>query len=94
MTFRAAVVEYGRIGSTIDDEHQNKPQFRYPWAHAPAYIEAKGVELVAASDLRPAQLENFKQRWGVTALFTYFMEMVRQDLILSAGPRPYPIEPM
>ena len=79
MTFRAAVVEYGRIGSTIDDEHQNKPQFRYPWAHAPAYIEAKGVELVAASDLRPAQLENFKQRWGVTALYTDFMEMVKQE---------------
>ena len=79
MTFRAAVVGCGRIGSTIDDEHQNRPQFRYPWAHAPAYIEAKGVELVAASDLRPAQLENFKHRWGVTALYTDFMEMVRQE---------------
>jgi len=62
MTFRAAVVGYGRIGSTIDDEHQNKPQFRYPGAHTPAYIEAKGVELVAASDLRPAQLEDFKPK--------------------------------
>ena len=79
MTFRAAVVGCGRIGSTIDDEHQNKPQFRYPWAHAPAYIEAKGVELVAASDLRPAQLDDFKHRWGVTALYTDFMEMVRQE---------------
>ena len=45
MTFRAAVVGCGRIGSTTDDEHQNKPQFRYPWAHAPAYIEAKGVDV-------------------------------------------------
>ena len=79
MTFRAAVVGCGRIGSTIDDEHQNKPQFRYPWAHAPAYIEAKGVELVAASDLRPAQLDDFKHRWGVTALYTDFMEMVKQE---------------
>ena len=79
MTFRAAVVGCGRIGSTIDDEHQNKPQFRYPWAHAPAYIEAKGVELVAASDLRPAQLDDFKHRWGVTALYTDFMKMVKQE---------------
>ena len=86
MTFRAAVVGCGRIGSTTDDEHQNKPKFRYPWAHAPAYIEAKGVELVAASDLRPAQLDDFKHRWGVTALYTDFMEMVKQEnnLILSA----------
>ena len=36
MAFRAAVVGCGRIGSTIDDEHRNRPQFRYPWAHAPA----------------------------------------------------------
>ena len=28
----------------------------------PAYIEAKGVELVTASDLRPAQLEEFKPK--------------------------------
>ncbi len=79
MAFRAAVVGCGRIGSTIDDEHRSRPQFRYPWAHAPAYIEADGVELVAASDLRPAQLEDFKERWGVTALYTDFMEMVNQE---------------
>ena len=79
MAFRAAVVGCGRIGSTIDDEHRNRPQFRYPWAHAPAYIEADGVELVAASDLRSAQLEDFKERWGVTALYTDFMEMVDQE---------------
>ena len=28
----------------------------------PAYIEAKRVKLVAASDLRPAQLEDFKPK--------------------------------
>jgi len=30
MTFRAAVVGCGRIGSTTDDEQVNKPKFRYP----------------------------------------------------------------
>ena len=52
MTYRGAIVGCGRIGSTIDDEQVDRPQFRYPWAHAPAIIEAKGVELVAASDIR------------------------------------------
>ena len=84
MAFRAAVVGCGRIGSTIDDEHRSRPQFRYPWAHAPAYIEADGVELVAASDLRPAQLEDFKERWGVTALYTDFMEMVNHSITIFA----------
>ena len=46
--YRGAVIGCGRIGSTIDDEHIDRPQFRYPWAHAPAIIEAQGVDLVAA----------------------------------------------
>jgi len=37
-SYRATVIGCGRIGSTIDDEQVNKPQFRYPWAHAPVYI--------------------------------------------------------
>ena len=42
MTFRAAVVGCGRIGSTIDDEHQNKPQFRYPVVHTPRLYRSQG----------------------------------------------------
>ena len=77
--FRAAVIGCGRIGSTIDEEHRGEPQFRYPWAHAPAYIEAKGVELVAASDLIPERREDFRNRWGVTALYSDFLEMVAKE---------------
>lgn len=77
--YRGAVIGCGRIGSTIDDEQVNRPQFRYPWAHAPALIEAKGVELVAASDLRPQQLDDFRRRWGVTALYTDYREMVARE---------------
>jgi len=79
MTYRGAIIGCGRIGSTIDDEQVNRPQFRYPWAHAPAVIEATGVELVAASDLRPEQLEDFKRRWGVTALYTDYRRMIDQE---------------
>ena len=79
MTFRAAVIGCGRIGSTIDDEQVNRPQFRYPWAHAPAVIEAQGIELIAGSDVHPEQLDDFRSRWGVSALYTDYLEMIKQE---------------
>ena len=82
--YRGAVIGCGRIGSTIDDEHVNKPQFRYPWAHAPAIIEAKGVDLVAASDLMTSQLDDFQRRWGIAALIAPFMALP----VTSAMTRP------
>ena len=78
-TYRGAVIGCGRIGSTIDDEHVGRPQFRYPWAHAPAIIEAKGVDLVAAADLIPEQLQDFRQRWGVEALYSDYREMIARE---------------
>jgi len=89
-SYRAAVIGCGRIGSTIDDEHQNRPQFRYPWAHAPAYIEAEGVELVAGADLLENQLADFKRRWGVTALYTDYQQMLADEKpdIVSVTTRP------
>ncbi|MDE2698198.1 MAG: Gfo/Idh/MocA family oxidoreductase [Gemmatimonadetes bacterium] len=78
-SYRGAVIGCGRIGSTIDDEHVNRPQFRYPWAHAPAMIEAKGIDLIAASDLYVEQLDDFKSRWGVTALYTDYRKMIAKE---------------
>ena len=79
MAYRGSIIGCGRIGSTIDDEQVDRPQFRYPWAHAPAIIEAKGVELVAASDLREEQLADFKHRWGVTSLYSDYREMIKKE---------------
>ena len=42
-------------------------------------IEAKGIDLVAASDLSMDQLNDFKQRWGVTALYTDYREMIEKE---------------
>ena len=78
-SYRGAVIGCGRIGSTIDDEHVGRPQFRYPWAHAPAMIEAKGIDLVAASDLSTDQLDDFERRWDVTALYTDYREMIAKE---------------
>ena len=88
--YRAAVIGCGRIGSTIDDEEVNRPHFFYPWAHAPAYIEAKSVELVAGADLLPDQLEDFKRRWGVNALYTDYRQMLANEKLdivsVTTGP--------
>ena len=47
--YRGAVVGCGRMGSTIDDEHVGMPHYPWPWAHAPAMIEAAGVEVRTAN---------------------------------------------
>ena len=79
MPYRAAVIGCGRIGSTIDDEQKNRPQFRYPWAHAPAFVEAKGVELVAGANRATQKLEDFGRRWGIGALYTNYREMLAKE---------------
>jgi predicted dehydrogenase len=42
-------------------------------------IEAKGIDLVAASDLSTDQLDDFKRRWDVTALYTDYREMIAKE---------------
>ena len=68
-SYRGAVVGCGRMGSTIDDEHIGMPHYPWPWAHAPAMIEARGIELIGAADVDRAKLDDFAQRWGVEALY-------------------------
>ncbi|NKB70223.1 MAG: hypothetical protein GKR89_24390 [Candidatus Latescibacteria bacterium] len=77
--YRGAVIGCGRIGSTIDDEHVDRPQFRYPWAHAPAIIEARGVDLVAAADLVADQRADFTRRWGVEAVYADYRQMIAEE---------------
>ena len=91
-TYRGAVVGCGRMGSTIDDEHIGMPHYPWPWAHAPAMIEARGVDLIAASDVDQAKLDDFKRRWGVEALYTDYREMVEKEqpdiVCLTTRPEP------
>ena len=42
-------------------------------------IEAKGIDLVAASDLSTDQLDDFKRRRNVTALYTDYREMIAKE---------------
>lgn len=77
--YRGAVVGCGRMGSTIDDEQVGDPCYPWPWAHAPAMIEARGIELVAGVDSDPAKLDDFNRRWGVEALYTDLRELVEKE---------------
>ncbi|MEZ4866622.1 MAG: Gfo/Idh/MocA family oxidoreductase [Caldilineaceae bacterium] len=75
-TYRVAIVGLGRMGSTIDDEMA---------PGAPAYSVAAAcqasdrLEVVAGADIDPAKCTAFQERWGVTALYTDYQEMIRQE---------------
>lgn len=88
--YRGAVVGCGRMGSTIDDEHIGMPHYPWPWAHAPAMIEASGVDLVAGVDLDGKRLQDFGKRWGITGLYSDIKEMVKHARpdIVSVTTRP------
>ena len=42
-------------------------------------MESKRVELVAGADLLPSQREDFKQRWGVEAVYADVSEMLAKE---------------
>ncbi len=89
-SYRGVVVGCGRMGSTIDDEHVGMPHYPWPWAHAPAMIQASGIELVAGVDVDRARLEDFGRRWEVDGLYTDIREMVEREKpdIVSVTTRP------
>ena len=77
--YRGAVVGCGRMGSTIDDEHIHMPNYPWPWAHAPAMIEARGINLVGAADVDRTKLDDFGKRWDVQALYEDYRDLVAQE---------------
>ena len=78
-TYRAAIVGLGRMGSTIDDEVKNYPVFVLPYSIAGACRTSARLELVAGADLLPEKREAFKERWGVSALYEDFVEMIEKE---------------
>jgi predicted dehydrogenase len=81
MNYRVGIVGCGRIGSEFDDD----PKRKQVSTHAGAYAAARGVKLVAASDLDGERLNKCGKRWGIVSLYQDYKKMLReQDLdILS-----------
>ncbi|MDA1192772.1 MAG: Gfo/Idh/MocA family oxidoreductase, partial [Candidatus Poribacteria bacterium] len=50
-------------------------------AHCRSLSKVEGAEIVAASDLVPANRERMKNDWGVTNLFSDYNEMLKMDEI-------------
>ena len=75
-TYRVAIVGLGRMGSTIDDEVQDSGSVTLPYSIASSCRASDRLELVAGSDLLPEKRDAFRERWGVTALYEDYLEMV------------------
>jgi predicted dehydrogenase len=74
-TYRAAVVGCGRIGSLWDME--NDPPV--PLSHAGALSLVPQFKLVAGASRGREHLEAYGRRWGVTALYTDYREMLAKE---------------
>ena len=91
--YRAAIIGTGRIGGSYDDEitHREALDFHQgaarhsglytvlPVNHAAAYQTTPGFQLVAAANRGEAKLQAFGKKWGVTALYSDFQTMLREE---------------
>jgi predicted dehydrogenase len=78
-TYRVAIVGLGRMASTIDDEVVDYPAIALPYSIAGACAASERLELVAGADLLPEKREAFHGRWGVTAVYEDYREMIAQE---------------
>ncbi|MBV7338252.1 Gfo/Idh/MocA family oxidoreductase [Chloroflexi bacterium TSY] len=75
-TYRVAIVGLGRMGSTIDDE---MPTDAPPYSVAAACRASERLEVVAGADIDSDKRSDFRERWGVDALYADYLEMMRQE---------------
>ncbi|MBI2950504.1 Gfo/Idh/MocA family oxidoreductase [bacterium] len=83
-TYRVAIVGLGRMASTIDDEVVGYPSIALPYSIAAACKASPRLECVAGADILPEKREAFRGRWGVSALYADYLEMIdreRPDLV-------------
>jgi predicted dehydrogenase len=78
---RAAVIGLGRMGSTYDDEVKTGGSVFLPYAHAPSYMAAPGVTLVAGADPHAEQRALFGERWDIDSAHLYadYREMLAAE---------------
>lgn len=80
-TYRAAVIGLGRMGSTFDDEITEGNSIFLPYCHAPSYVAAANIELVAGADPHQEQGTIFAQRWGLDQdhIYADYREMIEKE---------------
>ena len=79
--YRAAVIGLGRMGSTFDDEITQGYSIFLPYCHAPSYVAAPNIDLVAGADPHAEQASIFAERWGLGAdhVYTDYREMIEEE---------------
>ena len=97
MAFRVGIIGCGRMADTIEDEQvsrRKKKPYRgglaLPYSHAAGYAAVKETEVVAACDIRQERLNEFSQRWNVSACYTNYRQMIEEQRldIVSVTTRP------
>lgn len=82
---RAVLIGCGKIGSSFADD----PKIDGVYAHAHAYAEASGVQLVAVCDADLERARQCGQRWQVDAIYSDYVQMLRDiqpDLVSVCTP--------
>ena len=94
-TYRVAIVGLGRMASTIDDEGHWPPSYSVPEGGkisiAGTCAASDRLELVAGADILPEKRDAFGQRWGISALYDDYLEMIEKErpdmvAVLTNGP--------
>lgn len=87
MTYRAALIGCGRIGSEFADD----PRVQGIYSHAGAYAACSATTLVAVCDRDPDKVERCGERWGVSARYRdphRLLEEQRPEIVSICTPDP------
>ena len=77
--YRVSIIGLGRMGSTIDDEVVGSRAVPVPYSIAAAATAGTRFELAAGCDLIADRREAFRERWGVTALYSDYHDMIEKE---------------
>lgn len=72
--YKAAIIGCGRIASRFAQDQKRQGVV----THAQAYRKNPDTELVAAADLNPERLMDFKRTWGLPDVFSDYREMIEK----------------
>ncbi len=71
---KTAIIGVGRVAVLLeDDKFREKPA-----THMGAYLDSPDFEVVAAADIDEKRLATFGERYGVSALYTDYREMLEE----------------
>jgi len=91
-TYRAAVIGCSRMGAFIDNEVTDYQAIRLPYSHAAGFYADDRIDLIACSDLRPAVMAQFGNRYDVPIdqQYTDYREMIEKEQpdIVSVATQP------